>query len=848
MKRNPLLNTTVRLSLADIQKKGGYVLENTTDTPKKVLVAQPLFTGKKPLHISSSVHTISGETPAFKLLDRNLGTLQTFEVNRSIYLEESRRISFVGIHVPPHSRHEINALSFDVSESIPAAIQPLFKGDLLLLLPSLPSEHSLEGKALLSYTAKLKEANHTVDLVVIASDWQGHTEIADTAAFGTVFYASYNDIRLLLQTKLYSAIVAHWFDEKLAQMLDGSDLSSTKLTLHPRVQDVLLSEYEEIHRQYFQHAQSRTPETTRLLAEKERVLRKYSKMPNVAWVFADETTKTQTEKALGAPFTVSHIGNMFDFLEVTPVAHTPSDRFTVGVVSDFAPLHKDGVDIAVRALLELHHTGVSDGINVSVHGNGPSQSPLTAPLRDLPHVAFHPNMTLEQLSAIDILLQPVRAYSDIRFIELLRRLGRPVIEHIAETVEAPLPYDEVESFAGFAKAVENHIAHSDTEMEAAATRAVSLNKEVASRAKVLIELYRSDAIKAPSYKAAERDEKPLLTITVPSYNCEKFLMNGILSLINHPLAHRLEILIVNDGSKDKTAEVGRRLEELVNTGKLPVVRLIDKENGGHGSTINAGIREATGKYFRLMDGDDYFYTENFEKLLRLLEKEDSDIVLTNYVEDFAITATKNTPALYDFMTPGLQYNVGSMNYEGYGFWLWGPLLPTNTYKTQLLKDANFKIDENSFYVDMEYNFITYAKAETVTYYPLDIYNYYLGRPGQSMSRESMIRNVRHHEKVTLRLLEELEKRRDSIDLNKQHYLINRLIIPMCKTQYYIVTELFKDGEHFKSFDEKLKQYPEFYNNPEIAGKIVRLHRKTGGASVRFDTTIRKTRDTLKRGK
>jgi glycosyltransferase involved in cell wall biosynthesis len=847
LKRNPLLNTTVRLSLADIQKKGGYVLENTTDTPKKVLIAQPLLMGKKPLHIHSAVHTLSGKAPAFKLLDRNFGTLQTFEANRTIYLEESRRISFVGVHVPAHSRHEITSLTFDVAENIPAAIQPLFKGNLLLLLPSLPPEHSLEGQALLSYVAELKKAGHIVDMVVIASDWQGHTEIAESTAFGTVFYTSYNDIRLLLQTKLYPTIVAHWFDEKLAQMLDGSDLSSTKLTLHPRIQDVLLSEYETIHRTYFKHTEQRTPEVAKLLAEKERVLRKYSKMPNVAWVFRSDADKQQAEKALDTTFAVSSIGNIFDFLKVEPAQHQAGDRLTVGIVSDFSPLYKDGVDIAVRTLLQLHHEGISDRIEVSVHGNGTAQSLLTAPLKDLPHVTFT-DMTLDQLSTIDVLLQPIRSYGDTRFIQLLQRLGRPVIDHITEAVEAPLAYDTVESFTGFARAIEAHMPGAKKEAKAAVALAESLNKEAESRAKEIIALYGSDAITAPIYKVPSRDEKPLLTITVPSYNCEKFLMNGILSLINHPLAHRLEILIVNDGSKDKTAEVGRRLEELVNTGKLPVVRLIDKENGGHGSTINAGIREATGKYFRLMDGDDYFYTENFEKLLHLLEKEDSDIVLTNYVEDFAITATKNTPALYDFMTPGLQYSVASMNYEGYGFWLWGPLLPTNTYKTQLLKDANFLIDEHCFYVDMEYNFITYAKAETVTYYPLDIYNYYLGRPGQSMSRESMIRNVRHHEKVTLRLLEELEKRRDSIDPNKQHYLINRLIIPMCKTQYYIVTELFTDGEHFKSFDDKLKQYPEFYNNPEIAGKIVRLHRKTAGASVRFDTAIRKARDTLKRGR
>ena len=197
--------------------------------------------------------------------------------------------------------------------------------------------------------------------------------------------------------------------------------------------------------------------------------------------------------------------------------------------------------------------------------------------------------------------------------------------------------------------------------------------------------------------------------------------------------------------------------------------------------------------------------------LKKLEDENSDIILTDYVEDFAITATKNIPVLYEFMQPGVQYDLDFMNYEGYGFWRWGPLLPTNTYKTQLLKDSKFSIDEHCFYVDMEYNLITYILAKTVTYYPLPIYNYYLGRPGQSMSKESMKRNVLHH----------------------------RLIIPMCKTQYFITTEYFKDGKYFQSFDRKLRQYPEFYNNPEIAGRIIRSHRLTNGLSVRADKTLKR---------
>ena len=89
-------------------------------------------------------------------------------------------------------------------------------------------------------------------------------------------------------------------------------------------------------------------------------------------------------------------------------------------------------------------------------------------------------------------------------------------------------------------------------------------------------------------------------------------------------------------------------------GKHPIIKIIDKENGGHGSTINKGIEIATGKYFRLMDGDDYYITENLDKLLEKLKDEDSDIVLTNYIEDFAVTAVYNPTKFYPNLVPGVQ--------------------------------------------------------------------------------------------------------------------------------------------------------------------------------------------------
>ena len=93
-----------------------------------------------------------------------------------------------------------------------------------------------------------------------------------------------------------------------------------------------------------------------------------------------------------------------------------------------------------------------------------------------------------------------------------------------------------------------------------------------------------------------------------------------------------EILIINDGSTDSTSAIGKMYEQLTTVNGRSIVKLIDKENGGHGSGINKGIELATGKYFKVVDADDWVDEEQYDKLLKNLIHEDADLVLTDYCE------------------------------------------------------------------------------------------------------------------------------------------------------------------------------------------------------------------------
>ena len=132
--------------------------------------------------------------------------------------------------------------------------------------------------------------------------------------------------------------------------------------------------------------------------------------------------------------------------------------------------------------------------------------------------------------------------------------------------------------------------------------------------------------------------KPILYIIIPCYNEQDVLpvtspmfLKKIEDLIaQKKISDHSKIMFVNDGSKDNSSAIAHEYQD-----KYPgTFRVIDKENGGHGSCCNVGLRYATGKYIRFLDSDDWFDATDFPKFMDLLTQIDCDLILTNYVEDY----------------------------------------------------------------------------------------------------------------------------------------------------------------------------------------------------------------------
>ena len=259
----------------------------------------------------------------------------------------------------------------------------------------------------------------------------------------------------------------------------------------------------------------------------------------------------------------------------------------------------------------------------------------------------------------------------------------------------------------------------------------------------------------------------LLTIVVPTYNISEYIEKCINSFleVNEKYYKDFEVIVVNDGSTDNSVQV---VENLIINSNMDL-RIISKENGGHGSTINVGIAEAKGKYFKVIDGDDWIDISSFETLLEKLKTIDVDMVISNYTEQHVYNNSKKT---IDFVGR----IVTDVIVEG----LPDRRIPMHalTYKTSILKNNDIRLSEKTFYVDTEYTLLPIKNVKNYIYYDLDIYQYFLGRPDQSMHINIMKQKSDHHYRVTKRILElykeiHVDKIQENIVREALVYLINK---------------------------------------------------------------------------
>lgn len=300
----------------------------------------------------------------------------------------------------------------------------------------------------------------------------------------------------------------------------------------------------------------------------------------------------------------------------------------------------------------------------------------------------------------------------------------------------------------------------------------------------------------------------VLSVVIPSYNVEKYLEQTLESFVEISILKDIEVLIVDDGSKDHTAEIGKRFES-----QYPeTFRVISKENGGHGSTINRGIEECVGKYFKVVDGDDWVNTPDFKVLIEKLKSCDSDYIVTNYYEVNDQTGERTKKEYSQLKKEEMGENRWSFRDTAKKV---QPSMHALIFRSSILKEHQIRLDEHSFYVDVEYILYPLPYIESVVYFDLYIYMYRLALATQSVSMQGFRKHIQNHIDVIMHLTDFAEKYRKNASEEEQVKVefIGKRIAQMVGDQITIFMSYpVKDKGNkarFLGFDRELKEKSEW---------------------------------------
>lgn len=235
----------------------------------------------------------------------------------------------------------------------------------------------------------------------------------------------------------------------------------------------------------------------------------------------------------------------------------------------------------------------------------------------------------------------------------------------------------------------------------------------------------------------------LLSIAIPCYNSAAYMRKCIDSLL--PGGEDVEIIIVNDGSKDETPEIAAEYKE-----RFPgIVKVVNKENGGHGSAVNSGIEHATGLYYKVVDSDDWVNQEAYLKILDTLkgllkDGKSIDMMISNFVYEKEGEKKKRVMSYHHALPQEQVFTWKDVKHFRVGQYI---LMHSVIYRTNLLRECGMKLPEHTFYVDNIFVFHPLPYVKTMYYLDVNFYRYYIGRADQSVNEQVMIGRIDQQIKV-----------------------------------------------------------------------------------------------------
>ena len=278
---------------------------------------------------------------------------------------------------------------------------------------------------------------------------------------------------------------------------------------------------------------------------------------------------------------------------------------------------------------------------------------------------------------------------------------------------------------------------------------------------------------------SERESVKTITFAVPCYNSADYMDKCIESLLAFDDGHGdIEVLIVDDGStKDDTAAKADEWHE-----RYPdTVYAIHKENGGHGSAVNTGLANARGRYFKVVDSDDWLDESAMRTIMPYLRRQSElrdacDLVIANYVYEKVYEGTHTTIDYRNVFPPAGEFTwdeIGRFKPSQY------LLMHSVIYRTELLRDVGLVLPEHCFYVDNIFVYVPLPAVYSIRYFDVDMYRYFIGREGQSVNEETMKARIDQQLRVTRFMIDAVDLDEDVVQKKLRRYMENYLSMMMC---------------------------------------------------------------------
>ena len=296
----------------------------------------------------------------------------------------------------------------------------------------------------------------------------------------------------------------------------------------------------------------------------------------------------------------------------------------------------------------------------------------------------------------------------------------------------------------------------------------------------------------------------LLSVAIPCYNSEAYMAKCIESLLTG--GEDVEILVVNDGSHDRTAQIAQEYQDKYPT----IVKAINKENGGHGSAVNTGIDHATGLFLKVVDSDDWVKESAYKAILEKLREltgsnEVLDMMISNFVYEKEGAKNKKVMRFSHAIPHDKLFSWNEVGHFHKGQYI---LMHSVIFRTKLLKECNLRLPEHTFYVDNLFVFEPLPFVKKMYYLDVNFYRYYIGREDQSVNEKVMISRIDQQIRVNKRMMDYLVENKNIIFNNKKlkAYMLNYLdIITTVSSIMLIRSETEENLEKKKELWDYLKK-------------------------------------------